>query len=419
LDEGAAIMCRPPARCEHRAMDLTSAAPFWLLRNGLGNSPAPLRGNARCEVVVIGAGVTGALIADALCADGRDVMALDRRQPGLGSTAASTALLQYEIDTHLVDLIDRVGKPRAEAAYLACRHGLAHLRRLCRELDGGIGLHARPSVYLASRRDRVPALRAEARARQRLGLSCRVLGHDELRREFELDAPLALATSTAAEVDPWRLTQALLARSQARGLRLHGRTHVRAIETDGATLRVRTDRGDVRAHHVVVACGYEAGAFLPHPVCTLHTTFALATDPLAPAELPRRRPLVWETARPYYYLRTGESNRVLIGGCDERFHAAARREAALARKWPLLLARAKRWLPGRALVPAHAWAGVFGQTRDGLAYIGAHPRLDPRVQFALGYGGNGITFSAVAAEVVAARIAGRRHRFADTFAFDR
>jgi glycine/D-amino acid oxidase-like deaminating enzyme len=400
-------------------MDLTSPAPFWLLRNGLGTSPPPLPGNARCEVLVIGAGITGALVADALCAEGRDVIALDRRQPGLGSTAASTALLQYEIDTHLTDLIERVGRARAEAAYLACRHGLASLRRLCRELDADIGLHPRPSVYLASRRDRVPALRAEARARQRLGLSCRVLSPTALHREFELDAPLALVSNAAAEVDPWRFMQALLARSIARGLRVHGRTHVRAIEPDGATLRVRTDRGDVRAHHVVVACGYEAGAFLPAPVCTLHSTFALATDPLPTADLPPRRALIWETARPYYYLRTGESNRVIIGGCDEAYRDPARRDAALATKWKLLLARAKRWLPGRALVPAHAWAGVFGENRDGLAYIGAHPGLDPRIAFALGYGGNGITFSAVAAEVLAARVAGRAHRYADTFGFDR
>jgi glycine/D-amino acid oxidase-like deaminating enzyme len=400
-------------------MDLTSAAPFWLLRNGLGTSPQPLRGNARCDVVVIGAGVTGALVAQALCARGHAVIALDRRQPGLGSTAASTALLQYEIDAHLTDLVATVGRERAEAAYLACRHGLAALRRLCRTLDGDIGLHARPSVYLASRRDRVPALRAEARARQALGLPCHVLSRANLQREYGLDAPLALVTESAAEVDPWRLTQALLADATAHGLRLHGRTHVQSIEPARGTLRVHTDRGVVQAHHAIVACGYEAAAFLPRPVCTLHSTFALATDPLPEGALPPRRALMWETARPYYYLRIGESGRVLIGGCDEPFRDGARRDAALARKWPRLLARAKRWLPGRALVPAHAWAGVFGQTRDGLAYIGPHPALDRRIAFALGYGGNGITFSAVAADVLAARIAGRRHRYADTFAFDR
>jgi glycine/D-amino acid oxidase-like deaminating enzyme len=400
-------------------MDLTSPAPFWLLRNGLGIAPEPLAGNARCEVVVIGAGITGALVADALCAEGRDVIVLDRRQPGLGSTAASTAILQYEIDTHLVDLIDQVGKARAEAAYRACRHGLSALRRLCRELGDDIDLHARPSVYLASRRDRVRALREEARARQRLGLSCRVLSSDELRRTFGIDAPLALLSGTAAECDPWRLTQALLARAAARSARLHGRTQVHSIDADGATLRVRTDRGDVRAHHAIVASGFEAGAFLPRPVCTLHSTFALATDPLPRGEGMPRRAIVWETARPYCYLRGSDDGRVIIGGFDEPYRDGDRRDAALSRKWKPLLARAKRWLPGRALVPAHAWAGVFGQTKDGLAYIGPHPRLDPRIAFALGYGGNGITFSAVAAEVLAARAAGRRHRYAETFAFER
>jgi len=400
-------------------MDLTSPAPFWLLRNGLGAAPPPLPGNARCDVVVIGAGITGALVADALCADGHSVVALDARQPGLGSTAASTAILQYEIDTHLVDLVERVGRARAEAAYRACRHGLNYLRRTCRELGADIDLHTRPSVYVASRRDRVPALRAEARARQRLGLSCRVLSADELRRRYGIEAPLALLSNTAAEADPWRLTQALLARAATRGLRVHGRTHAKAIGDDGAMLRVRTDRGDVRARHAIVACGYEADAFLPEPVCRLHGTFALATDPLPAGQGVPGRALVWETARPYYYLRGTDDGRVIIGGLDEPYRDGDRRDAALARKWKPLLARAKRWLPGRALVPAHAWAGVFGQTRDGLAYIGAHPRLDPRITFALGYGGNGITFSAVAAEVLAARVAGRRHRFADTFAFNR
>jgi glycine/D-amino acid oxidase-like deaminating enzyme len=68
---------------------------------------------------------------------------------------------------------------------------------------------------------------------------------------------------------------------------------------------------------------------------------------------------------------------------------------------------------------AYGWAGTFGETRDSLPYIGAHPRGDPRVLYALGYGANGMPFSAIAAEVLAASVLGKSHRYQRTFACDR
>ena len=83
-------------------MDLTSPQAFWLIRNGLGDVSLPLFGNRRCDVAVIGGGITGALCADALTEAGLSVIIVDKRHPGLGSTSASTALLQYELDESLI-----------------------------------------------------------------------------------------------------------------------------------------------------------------------------------------------------------------------------------------------------------------------------------------------------------------------------
>jgi glycine/D-amino acid oxidase-like deaminating enzyme len=68
---------------------------------------------------------------------------------------------------------------------------------------------------------------------------------------------------------------------------------------------------------------------------------------------------------------------------------------------------------------AYAWGGTFGESKDSLPYIGAHPRGDSRVLYALGYGANGIPFSAIAAEVLTAKVLGKRHRYQITFACDR
>jgi glycine/D-amino acid oxidase-like deaminating enzyme len=67
---------------------------------------------------------------------------------------------------------------------------------------------------------------------------------------------------------------------------------------------------------------------------------------------------------------------------------------------------------------AYAWAGTFGTTKDGLPYLGVHPRF-PHTFFALGYGGNGITFSLMAAEILRDAFLGRKNHDARLFRFGR
>ena len=108
-------------------MDLKSGYPFWAVSNGLMQAFPRLASDHRCDVAVLGGGITGALIADELASHGFDVAILEQRDIGWGSTAASTALLQYEIDTHLVDLAKRHGEADAALAYRACADAIDQL----------------------------------------------------------------------------------------------------------------------------------------------------------------------------------------------------------------------------------------------------------------------------------------------------
>jgi glycine/D-amino acid oxidase-like deaminating enzyme len=80
--------------------------------------------------------------------------------------------------------------------------------------------------------------------------------------------------------------------------------------------------------------------------------------------------------------------------------------------------RFRRLFPGTDLIPECAWGGVFAETKDGLAFIGQPPNR-PRAYFALGYGGNGITFSAIASKLIADLYLGRPNPDAEVFRFSR
>jgi len=402
-------------------MELTSEHPYWTLKNGLLSVHPPLESDVRCDIVILGAGITGSLVGEALTADGHDVVMLDSRDVGHGSTSASTALLQYEIDTHLIDLISMHGESHARLAYQACYESIDLLEKLVTASPGDdCGFVRKDSVYVASRARDAGVLRAEHQARRQAGIDVVYWDEADVRNHLNIARPAALHSTQAAEVDPYRLTHRLLGTIVSRGGRIHDRTRAVRIDTNRNGLIVRTNRGaDVHAKRLIVATGYETeNLFDTGGLVNLKSSFALASEPLPGTSRWWRGCLLWETARPYFYLRTDSEGRAILGGEDIPFRNPKLRDKLIARKTGRLEKRWQELFPHAPMETAYSWAGTFGETADGLAYIGRH-RDHPLCHFALGFGGNGITYSAVAAEILRRQIRGLSHPWEAVFRFDR
>lgn len=398
---------------------LRSSSPFWPVRDGLPAVYPPLEKDTATDVAVVGGGITGALLAHTFAQDGHRVLLLDRRDVASGSTSASTALLTWEIDVPIAGLARLAGRRDAERVYRLCAQGVDDLEQLARA-SGERTFKRAESLYLASRREHVAALRREGRDRRRIGLAARDLTRSQLRRDYGVDRRWALLSGGCARVDPYAFAHRLLKAARRRGLRVHDRTEVTSIRRERGRWTLSTRRRSrIRAKHVVIATGFEANRFLRRPrLLHLHSTYAMATEPQDDPTWARGLPLIWETARPYLYVRPVSDGRLLIGGADERFTDAARRDRLIPRKGALLRRRFHRLFPGRRTEVAFAWAGTFGDTTDGLAYVGAPGRREGPL-YALGYGANGIVFSAVAARLLAARIRGQPLQDERLFAFER
>jgi glycine/D-amino acid oxidase-like deaminating enzyme len=400
-------------------MDLTSEHPFWPLNSGLIRSYPSLRADLTCEVLVLGAGITGALCAYQLMKAGMDVVVLDKRDVASGSTSASTAMLQYEIDTPLTELILRMGKVDAERAYQVCLESIGKIASLCEEIGDSCGFAWKKSVYLASREKDVRGLQAEYAARREAGIEVEYLSQTDVEARFSFSRPAALFSKVAAEVDVYQLTHRLLHRSQQRGVRIFDRTVMKSCELDAAGVRVTTGNGaSIRAKWVVFATGYEVVEMLKRDIVNLNSSFAFVSEPMDAFTGWWEQCLLWETARPYCYMRTTVDGRAIVGGEDASYRNPLRRDAVLRKKASKLERRFREMFPAIELQPAYAWAGTFGETKDGLAYIGTVPEL-PGCFFSLGFGGNGITFSVIAAEIAKDCILGKTHPDARLFRFDR
>lgn len=374
------------------------------------------------DVAVIGGGVTGALIAEHLTARGRSVVLLDREELGLGSTQASTALLQWEIDTSLQELTDLYGFEKAAHVYRRSRAAVAGLTDLVRDNRIACSFVPRPSLYLAAGQAGEKALAEELSLRHRAGLEGLLLPYCRLRRDYGFDREAAILSPGCAEADPLALCWSLLTIARNRGARLlagnaeafheeAGRVVIEACAPDGAPMLI--DAG-----HAVLATGYVMPHFVMPEVHSTASTYALTTVPQAPDIAWTDRALVWEAADPYLYMRLTEDNRIILGGEDEDIADPDQRDALLPAKIERLRARLAATWPKADTTLSHAWTGAFGQTSDGLPLIG-QVASTRNIFAAYGYGGNGITFSYLASRMIAALIEGRRDAWFDDFALDR
>jgi glycine/D-amino acid oxidase-like deaminating enzyme len=374
------------------------------------------------DAIIIGAGVTGACLAHRLIEAGASVAIVDRRGFARGSTPASTALVTHELDTSLTRLRRLIGVRHANHAYVACRDAVHELRIACAALDRDVDLAARSSLQLASSASDASVLRDEARLRGEIGINARFLGRDSLQSRFQLDRPAAILSTDGFEVDPVKLTNALLKAGVDRGLVVLPRAAADAGSLAAPqrpfALPLSGDRR-VTADHVIIATGYETPEQFPGiaEFTTLRSTYVVATTPIRHDPWPERA-LVWETGDPYFYARATKDNRILIGGEDEPFSRPDVRDRLIAAKSRTLMAKLRELVPSVRARAAFRWAGTFAQTRDGLPYIGQHERW-PNVHFALGYGGNGILFGFLAAEIIAGEITRRPHLRARLFRLDR
>lgn len=371
-----------------------------------------------CDVVVIGAGISGALIAERLTEDGLDVVIIDRRGPLAGSTTASTALLQYELDVPLSRLAKRIGIGRAERLWRRSKLALDALDERLHRLGLGGDVAHRSSLYLQGDELDADGLREEGKARQRAGFEVSFLDRGGVKRTYGISGRAALLGHGCLAADPRRLAAGFLRTALARKARLYA--PVEAIEIDplasGAV--VHTAGGPtLRARSVVFATGYEMPKGVPRKGHDVTSTWALATRP-QPRAAWHDEVLISEASDPYLYLRVGPQGRIICGGEDEASIDQATRDALIPEKIAALEEKLARLMPRVRPEADYAWAGSFGASPTGSPSIGAVPGM--RNCFAaLGYGGNGITFSMLSSQVISAAIAGEDDPDGDLFSFRR
>jgi glycine/D-amino acid oxidase-like deaminating enzyme len=371
----------------------------------------------KCDALIVGGGITGSLIAERLTRQGLDVIVIDREHPGQGSTAASTSMLLWEIDRSLAELTQTYGFERASRAYRASLNAVAGLKSLVTQLGIACEMREKNSLYLAAG-DTSNELLGEHRLRERAGLPGSFLEHGMLLDTFGIARAGALVSPGAADADPLQLSVGLLKVAVTRGARLFDGE---AVLFDAASHSVGVQLKDgyqIEARSVVLATGYVMPDIIHSTLHTVSSSWAIATKP-QPQNIWKGGALIWENSKNYLYARTTQTGRIIVGGEDsEEVTESEARDRLVPEKARTLAKKLAALWPIANTEIDFRWTGTFDTTSDGLPLIGPAPGLKG-VYAAYGYGGNGITFSFLAAQLIGDLIAGSSSPLLNDFAIDR
>lgn len=415
ISKDLAPRSRPISRSRDitRQRDLHQSRPVWAESPRISPRVRTRPSRRDYDVVIVGAGISGALMAHALAGGGRSVLVVDRRQPVRGSTLASTAMIQHEIDIPLHRLAAMIGEEKAARAWRRSARAVEQLTRIVADTGLSCGFERKKTLFLAGEAYGRRALRTEVEARHAAGIAADFLDAAALAERYAIERTGAILSDISASANPAQLAAGIL---RASGAEIASPLEITDLRATAEGVFLATAGGAIlSARHAVFCSGYEFLEAVASGKHAIVSTWALATPPATKLPDWLADCIVWEGADPYLYFRRTRDGRLIAGGEDEESEDAYASPQKLKSKTRIIKRKLERLLGLSLPEPDHVWAAPFGTTRTGLPLIGRVPGLQ-NVFAVMGFGGNGITFSQIAAEIVSAEIAGHCDTDADLFA---
>ena len=298
-------------------MRLRTFESFWLIKNGLLYTYPSLQKNIKTEVLVIGAGITGALVSNSLMEHGYQVTLIDKRDIAMGSSSATTSMLQYEIDVPLNQLADKIGEHAAASCYSAGIYAIKQLGELVKKYSIDCGFEKKKSLYIAHDKSHTKELQHEYAWRHKYKLGVQWLAKEEVRERYGLISEGGILSRTAASVDAYKLAHELIHLNVGRGMHVFDQTKIEHMDLNGKLPYVVCEGGyKIQCKKVIFCTGFESVSLLKEKVAKLFYTYATVSESGIKMPASLKHTLVWDTDDPYMYMRTTDDGRLLIGGED-------------------------------------------------------------------------------------------------------
>lgn len=383
-------------------MNLQNGKFYW--QTTFPNPPSypPLEEDIICDVLIVGGGSSGAQCAHLLSDKGLKVAVVDKRRIGTGSTMTNTALLQYLGDKMLFELVNSFGEESAIYHTKLCEQAISEIEKTTKKLNIDSEFTRRDSLYYASDPQGETKLQNEYDYLIKHDFHVDLLNESQIKERYPFSKQSALYIHNDGEINPFKYNHGLIQAAHQKGVQIFEDTKITGKKFNEEYATFHTDRNHtITARNVIIAAGYEGLEFKKDKDCLLTSSYAVITKPVENLQQSDwyKQTLIWETARPYIYMRTTADNRIIIGGLDENTIYPEDRDSKIIHKKTKLIQEFNKLFPNVRAEPEYYLGAFYGGTHDGLPLIGQYDEF-PHCHFLFAYGDNGLVYSSVLSKII-------------------
>jgi glycine/D-amino acid oxidase-like deaminating enzyme len=380
------------------------------------------RGDRTADVVIVGGGLTGCAFAYACAVAGLDTVLLEQERIGRGRSGRSAGLMSPEPGPSFRDISGAYGLKAARRVFEMWRRGALDGAALIRRLGIKCQLTPREELVVAGGDDE-RILRREYDARRAAGLGVAWLTRKQIQARMGLDAAGGMKSSDAFALDPYRACIGLAVEASRRGIAFFEHSAVRKVRFTRKFADVIGENGTIRTRKVIVATGTATSEFKSLQRHLDRRDAYLVMTEMLPAVMRRQlgdsRIVLGDAQRPPNVISHTHDERLIVAGGDQKETPARTRPAVLVQRTGQLMYEVLKKYPViSGLQPDYGWEVLYGQTADGLMYIGPH-RNYPHHVFALGGSATSVTGAFVATRLLARAVQDATEKTDQVFAWTR
>lgn len=384
-------------------MNIMSGTYYWPATFPSPPTYPRLETDLECDVLIVGGGSSAAQCAFYLADSGLKVAVIEKGKVGSGSTSSNTALIQYSGEKMFTNLVNSFGKEYITRHLQLLQDAINEIEAASRAVDIDCEFSRRDSLYSASCSEDVEKLKNEYDFLNQQGLKVDFLLKEEIEAKYPFSRDAAIYSYDDGELNPFKFTHALMEYAVNKGVQLFENTEMNGHHFDPKTNRmiISTEVGhSISAARVIFAAGYEGIDVKKEKLVSFVSTYTVTSKPVNDLSSRYNRTLLWETARPYLYLRTTADNRIIISGLDDNTNYPEDRDSKLNHKRDKLVDEFHKMFPSIKIEPEYSLAAFYGGTADGLPIIGMYDEY-PNSYFLLAFGDNGTVYSQMLAKIIA------------------